>query len=625
MATIGDSLQKLVTNASKTLGNFQVGVNKILWGNANTQPIQTVKYDPKAGEYKYKTTPTAAVPPKAGSLIESGLFNALDAINKVDVCNILTYAYDNTNSKAPKKSDRAQTPTSQQKALYKLQDSCELIVTYIDKYTAYPSVLIGSYRTVGPDPQSLQGTAEQQNVAPESLSGTTVQKYNLYNLILSINDTFAVGTSSPGSILTKEDEALITQVPTLGANINVIDNFIRSTNKYTDYTQITNEDVVKLTRSINTLRAVCVTIQTLNFRSAIILAGNFLNIDIRSELQELSKFINPLKLIPTLKQINSAIQSFIRIAQKVQNVINLGQFLIKLILLLVKVFRFLLNYFGILPIPMMYLTYGAQSKISNVEGTAKDNVTGLVRVLQGVNALLSITTIFVRYLLTNTVEIQRRLQILLLNLQVCESMRGSDILDELTKTSEALTLLRTQLEDYIRMYDSKTNPETAVFGKYDIRVVDEQVSDPSIPNKRRRGIALDQSGFIVIQSDLTFATDSTIIINEVKLKLMAAGLVQPTYATLDGSNLSIISESLNYLDNNDVIQDDLNIQTFENRDTPDNLDETQGLGLNAFLNNLPGGRRLRSRVRTSLASASGQVASQLNAEKQAAGNALRTK
>lgn len=627
MATIGDSLQKLVTNASKTLGNFQVGVNKILWGNANTQPIQTVKYDPKAGQYKYTTTPTKAVPPKTGNLIESGLFNALDAINKVDICNILTYAYDNVNAKAPKKSDRP-APSERspnQKALYSLQDTCGDIVSYIDKYTAYPSVIIGSYRTVGPDPQPLEATATQLEVPPESLSGTTIQKYNLYNLLLTVNDTFAVGTSSTGSILTKEDEALITQVPMLGANINVIDNFIRSTNKYTDYTQITNEDVVKLTQTINTLRAVCVTIQNLNFKTGIVLAGNFLSIDVRNELQELSKFMNPLKLIPTLKQINSTIQSFIRIAQKVQNVINLGQFLIKLVLLLVKVFRFLLYYFGILPIPMMYFTYGAQSKITDIKDAAKDNVSGLARVLNGLNALLSITTIFVRYLLTNTVEIQRRLQILLLNLEVCESMQNSDVLDELRKTSEALRLLETQLGEYIQMYDSKTNPETAVFGTYDIRVVDEQVADPSVTNKRRRGIALDQNGFIVTQSDLTFATDSTIIINEVKLKLMAAGLVQPNYATIDGTNLAIISESLNYIDNNDILQDDLNIETFENRDTPDNLDESQGLGLNAFLNNLSGGRRLRKRVRSALASASSQVASQINAEKQAATTALKPK
>jgi len=625
MATIGDSLWKLVANASKTLGEFQVGANKILWGSGNIQPIQTVKYDPKTSNFQYKTTPTKATPPKTGSLIESGLFNALDAINKVDICNILTYAYDNVNSTAPKKSDRAQSPTSQQKALYKLQDSCADIVSYIDKYTAYPNVIIGSYATVGPDPRSLGATATTQEVPAESLSGTTIQKYNLYNLILSIKDTFAVGNSSAGSILTKEDETLITQVPTLGANINVIDNFIRSTNRYTDFSQITNEDLAKIRASINTLRAVCVTIQNLDFKRAIVIAGNFLNIDVRNELQELSKFMDPLKLIPTLRQINSAIQSFIKVAQKVQNIINLGQFLIKLTLLLVKVFRFLLYYFGILPIPMLYLTYGAQSKISDVKDAAKDNVSGLARVLNGLNALLSITTIFVRYLLTNAVELQRRLQVLLLNLEVCESMKGSDILDELRKTSEALKILETQLGDYIRMYDSKTDPETALFGSYDIRVVDEEVTDQSIPNKRRRGIALDQNGFIVTQSDLTFATNASIIINEVKLKLMAAGLVQPSFGALDGPDLAIISESLNYLDNNDVLQDDLNIQTFENRDTPDNLDESQGLGLNAFLNNLPGGRRLRRRVRSSLGSASSQLATQIAAEKQSAANALKPK
>ena len=274
---------------------------------------------------------------------------------------------------------------------------------------------------------------------------------------------------------------------------------------------------------------------------------------------------------------------------------------------------------------MMYFTYGAQSKISDIKDAAKDNVSGLAKVLQAVNALLSITTIFVRYLLTNTVELQRRLQILLLNLELCESMQGSNVLDELKRTSEALRLLETQLGDYIKMYDSKTDPETAVFGTYDIRVIDEQVTEPSITNKRRRGIALDQNGFIVTQSDLTFATDATIIINEVKLKLMAAGLVQPTYATVDGTNLNIISESLNYIDNNDILQNDLNIQTFDNGDTPDNLDESQGLGLNAFLNNLSGGRRLRKRVRSALASASSQVASQINAEKQAAATALKPK
>ena len=144
----------------------------------------------------------------------------------------------------------------------------------------------------------------------------------------------------------------------------------------------------------------------------------------------------------------------------------------------------------------------------------------------------------------------------------------------------------------------KERPASAMFGTYDIRVVDEELTDRSIQNKRRRGIALTQTGQIVAQSDLTFATNTAVIIAEVKQKLVSLGLVQPNLvsgttnnAVADATNLATISESLDYLDNNDVIQDDLNITTTPS-DLPDNLDETKGLGLNAFINNLKGGKKL---------------------------------
>ena len=38
----------------------------------------------------------------------------------------------------------------------------------------------------------------------------------------------------------------------------------------------------------------------------------------------------------------------------------------------------------------------------------------------------------------------------------------------------------------------------------------------------------------------------------------------------------------------------------ENVDPPDSSDESQGIGLNAFINNLSGGRRLRKRVRATM-------------------------
>ena len=145
------------------------------------------------------------------------------------------------------------------------------------------------------------------------------------------------------------------------------------------------------------------------------------------------------------------------------------------------------------------------------------------------------------------------------------------------------------------------------------------MTDTAIVNKRRRGVALDQNGNIVAQSDLTFATNTTVIIDEVKQKLLALGLVQPSLGKINASTLAVISESLNFLDSNDVLQDDLNIQPTQ-LDSPDNLDENQGLGLNAFVNNLKGAKKLRQRVREQVASQAAstkqQVASEISTSKQ---------
>jgi hypothetical protein len=205
----------------------------------------------------------------------------------------------------------------------------------------------------------------------------------------------------------------------------------------------------------------------------------------------------------------------------------------------------------------------------------------------------------------------------------------SDVLLELQKTQKDIVILQEQLATYIIKFDSKIDPNTAIFGAYDIRVVDEEVTDRSIQNKRRRGIALNQNGQIVAQSDLTFATNTAVIIAEVKQKLVSLGLVQPNLvsgttnnAVADSTNLAVISESLDYLDNNDVIQDDLNI-TVTQTDLPDNLDDSKGLGLNAFINNLKGGKKLRKRVQAAMKTQAEAAKTQIAKEKTAANESLK--
>jgi hypothetical protein len=632
MAGIGISLEKIIVNSANALANLQIGVNKVLWGSANTQPQVSAKYNPTSGSLEYTVTPallqsrtpqdTQTALSKVQDFSKSGIYNTLDALNAVDLCSVITYAYDTINVKKKPRDPNAQGP---QKALYDLQDQAFTVQTVIDRYTALPNVLVGSY--IGTNPTIVTNQqAVTDSGAPSgsnSITGNNVEKFNLFNLILAIQDILQrEQQSASGSLFTPEEKQLLALVPGLAGNVNFIDDFLGYVQKYTDYRNITNEDLIKLQRKVSQVRAACVTIQNLNIKSGAVLVGNFLGVDIRSQIQQLSKFVNPTRIIPTLKRINDSIRSFIRIATKVQNVLRQMQFIIKLALLFIKILRFIQTFFTTLPLPSLFTTVGVQQAFSKAREAAQTTTGDLVKLLKEVNALLGVVLIFVRYLLANANELLIRLDGLLLSLEGCEATKDSDVLRELRATRDSLVELRDQLGAYITQYDSKTNPDTAFFAEYQIKVIDEEVTERSIVNKRRRGIALDKNGFIVTQSDLTFATNTQVIIEEVKVKLISAGLVQPSFAIFEGQDLAVISTSLDYLDSNDVLQDDLNIETLENLDTPDNEDESKGTGLNAFINKLPGGRRLRRRTRAALNSASQRLATQVAGEGEAGRSAL---
>lgn len=615
---IAESLEKLVNNAARLVGNLQLGVNKILWGRSNTQPTAKVTYTPateagKTATLNYTTqvptAPQTAQQSKVRNFAQSGLFNILNALNSVDLCAVITYAYDNINLKR-KKRPPEQEWNETQKLFYGFQDLCGEIVTYIDKYTAYPNVFIGSYVGVGPNGIPPLIAAEDNNAPVQG--GTQVTKYNTYFLMQAIKQNLVFGRGEQ-SLFTQEDREIIQAVPGLINNLNFLKDTISVIDRYSSYLEIPDVQLQKIITNINKIRTTCVTIQNLDIRDPrglINLAGNYLGTDIRSQVQQLNKFIDVTKIIPTLKQINNSLRAFIRIANQVEGIIRTGQFFIKLGLLFYKVFKFLILFFKASPIPLIFGTTGTQTTFQDLKNKAQDESDGVVRILRAVNALLSVVVSFIRYLLGNTIELLRRLEILLATLRACEAMKNSDVLFELEETNKELIALKERLETYLLDFESKTDPNTSQLGKYQLRVVEEQLVETTIVNKRRRGVALDVNGAIVAQSDLTFATDSRIIIEEVKQKLIASGLINPITSAISPIDLQVFSEAYNYLDNNDILEEEITLPEDE-IELADNLNENQGLGLQAFVNNLKGGKRLRRRMRAKLAAQKRTLATQI--------------
>ena len=686
---LATNIIKLVNNSAKLTGKLQNGINVILWGSANTKTNQTVKYDTVSGSLKYVSNPTTAVPPKGGNLVESGLFNALDILNEVDLCSIATYLTDNIHTKKNKRPEKPwKGPNA---ALYTIQEQAEFVQGYIDKFFAFPNVFIGSY--IGgpvngnppvapsaiqtpvqssnqpatttstststatattsttsavnsyPSPQietitvngvvyrqgdpgyegakkdfaqamqeanqikqevssqtntnnTNQGgtgitvTTPQQAISQSNApieGGSRVTAYNVYFLMQAVKDTFSFSNNTSSSLFTVEDKTLLSTVPGLGSNLNIVDDFIGTINKYSDYRQIPDVEVQRLIKKITTLRSVCVAIQNLDFKNGLAAVGNFLQTDIRAQIQKLNKFLDPTIIIPTLKAINNSLRSFLRIAKQVQGILSLGQFLIKLALVFNKVFVFIKTIFDSNPLPLVYSVSGVQTRLQNARDKANTETNGLGRLLKAINILLTVILNFIRYLLVNTNELLSRLDILLTNLQACEAVKDSSVISQLKQTQLDLIDLREQLALYVTQYDSKTNANNSMFGKYDIRVVDEEITDPSIRNKRRRGIALNMDRQIVAQSDLTFATNTAVIIAEVQQKLIALHLVPSNEGQINTADLATIADSVNFLDSNDVIDNDLNPDV----GVLNEATVAQDVNITEFIDKLPGGPKFR--------------------------------
>lgn len=608
-ASITDGLIKFIGIVGNGITVAKKAVDKVLWGSANEVTTPPPSNLP---------APIAAVKQKVGSFIQSGLFNALDALNSVDLCNILNYLY---TLSIPKK--RSETPGKIEQALYDLQDKAALVRESIDKFYAYPTKLLDNLKNPNPSsPATVPGTEPTTDEpTDEELAGSAMQKYNLSIVSRYISDIFKVAGNTQalatgaivevnsitvGALADPEVKAALSLIPKFNANINALQDYINFADKYADWRAIPNAEFQKILKKVDTVRAVCVTIENFSLGGALDLLQQFTGVDIRSQIAKLNEFIDVKKIVPTLKDIDKALRNFIATCRTIQGYLRIGKGIIKIALVLIKIYKYVAKLISSIPLPLMYATFNVTAKLEDAKEKAKENVSGLEEFLGQLNGLLAIILDVVRYIQQNTEQLLQRIDILLAKLQGCDALKDSSVLDELQKTRQELNKLSEELTAIIKDYDGVTNPDSADYGSYTIRVVEEELADDAIINKRRRGIAIDANGFMVAQSDLTFATNTALIIEETKIKLITLGLISPDQL---GTTDLVIIEAMGYLGSDNIDMTDISA-----------ADTGGSVGLSTYLKNLPGGAVLRKRVRSKLkatdTAAKKAIASQMTSNSQ---------
>ena len=511
-----------------------------------------------------------------------GVSGLLDLFVSIDLCNVLSYGTNqlanpngNSNSFDPKKAPDNNASNIAKKK-WKLQKKAYNIQKEIDSYYAQ--------------------------------YGDIVNKNDLSKLIQDLITSLSGISSGEDSI---DDPELLDAFPELALLNNFIQNSVGFLSANTDLRNIPNESIQKTVAFIDKVKDVCIKIQALS--NPILAALNFLSPKLRDDLNKIQKVIDPARIIPAIKTVSQSAIAARNAVSQIISIVRVAQLFVRIAVLIVKVFKVIIKFLLILPIPSLYTTAGVQTTFaSNLEKLQKK----LDLLLLDIKSISSLLTKIINVCSTLSIQIGLiidKLNIVLINLEACNNA-PTDLVLELKTIRDDLKSSQNELNNFVENYNKKKEISNNKFGNYTISIITEQVVNPSIKLFRRYGVALDYDGKIVVESTPTFASADIIIIQEVKLLLSSKGLISSMPSSLTSDELTIVENALNFLQDDNVNQE-FNTNIDDSVDSPDNENENSGLGLNAFVNKLSGGKKLRKRMRVAMATATSQLNSNLAATK----------
>jgi hypothetical protein len=527
--------------------------------------------------------------------LELGLNPILDIMLSVDFCNIITYAL----SKIPltKKGagfDPTKPPPDGASALkknkYKLQKLAYDIQIAIDTFDS------------------------------TSKDSSDTKKKGLFELAQKIKSKFidlkALLGPEINAIATETGitpQTIIEQFPQIKKLIGGLEDKVNYLNRYSDYRQIPDSQYQKFLKIIDKVKFYCVLVQGLSSPADLL---DFLpaKVDkkVQDDIQKVQKIIDPARAIPLIKSISQTCTKINLLIKRVLTVVSSMQLIIRLAILFIAIFKKIKLWLFVDPTPNAVTTKGITTAQSNVteQVIEKKGIDNFVDRLSQLNILLSLIYNFCNSIALELEVIISKLKTLLANLQSC----GGADKDLVSDLSDKIEQLQKSLDNVNRFIANKNNSNNTskknTAGEYTIRIITEEVVEPTFNLNRRYGIAINNSGLEVLSSTPTYASDDSIIIAEVKQLLASRGLIKSSPSNYSIEQQEIINEASSYL-----YDDDINWDTESNfnseLDSPNNEDDSVGIGLNSFINKLPGGKALRKRVRAATIKNNQQLTTEL--------------
>ena len=388
------------------------------------------------------------------------------------------------------------------------------------------------------------------------------------------------------------------------------------------------ENIDKFRKKVAVVRQTCVIIQSLSSPASLVsLAFKALPPATYEAIDRLGvDNLDPDKLNRIVSQIAAAIKPLLQILRFVVRLLKSLQSLIRILIVALKIFKIVLNFLLILPLPNVITIAGVTTTLSAAYERLKKRSDIIIKILNSVNKIVSIIVSLLEGI-TSAIDLVisnlRRIVDTLrscnrnnnLNQQNTDSSQNS-LLDSIENDINELEQSNNEVKSFTQNYRNKQSTKNKTYFGYTIEILTENINDKVVQETirpKRFGVAINSNGITVVQSTATFASDDNVIISEVKLLLIQKNLIKNPVSLFTDAELNVITDSLSILSDNDVVLEDIMDENY--LDTPDNEDENSGLGLNAFINKLKGGKKLRERIRKAMSQSKEKLKSDLQSMK----------
>jgi len=413
--------------------------------------------------------------------------------------------------------------------------------------------------------------------------------------------------------------------------VDTINNYIIDVvKKFSNINVISNSDkttIDKILKTITLIRQSCVLIQGLTSPANLATyAANILDPGVFKTIDKLGvDNINPKELTKIISQIDRVSKTINNILGVIIRYLNFIKLIIRTSLVLIKIFKIIIQFLDTLPLPNMYTTTGTTTTFAKKSTKLEQYVDDTVGLLNEVNVFISLIVGILQGVADAINIIVGDLDTIASNLRSC-SRDGSNtalnpLADSLEATSRSLKDNNNEIIGFIKNYNGKQKNTTNTYQGYTIQIITEKIQDQQVQKltiPRRFGIALNSDNIEVVESTPTFASDDNIIIDEVKLLLATKGLIKPqnSPSAFTSAQQDIITQASNILEIDNILTYETpEDNPDEQMDSPDNENDDSGLGVNAYFNKTKGGRKLRRRVQNKMNAKRIQLTNDLKAAK----------